>query len=136
MEQIKVELPDRTKFQMPICSSGNNKKYLVHVIAVLHLVKQNGTAAEVKEAFTAVVAVGKEMNPFFCKRSKNEETPRAQQIPQGQERHCCGTAYELFHCFVAGKVRMHWGRIVNEVHTNNPWIGVNGKSNKGIRVKS
>jgi hypothetical protein len=25
MEQIKVELPDRTKFQMPTYGSGNNK---------------------------------------------------------------------------------------------------------------
>jgi hypothetical protein len=25
---------------------------------------------------------------------------------------------------------------MNEIHTKNPWIGVNGKSNKGIHVKS
>jgi hypothetical protein len=31
---------------------------------------------------------------------------------------------------------MQWDRIVNEMHTKNPWIGVNGKSNKGVRVKS
>ncbi len=31
---------------------------------------------------------------------------------------------------------MQRDRIVNEMHTKNPWIGVNGKSNKGIRVKS
>jgi hypothetical protein len=30
---------------------------------------------------------------------------------------------------------MQWDRIVNEMHTKNPWIGVNGKSNKGIQVK-
>jgi hypothetical protein len=34
-KQIKVELPDGTKFQMPTYGSGNNKEYLVHVIAVL-----------------------------------------------------------------------------------------------------
>jgi hypothetical protein len=64
-EQIKVELLDGTKFQMPTYSSGNNKEYLVHVITVLHLIEQKGTAAEVKEAFAAAVAVRKEMNPFF-----------------------------------------------------------------------
>ena len=31
---------------------------------------------------------------------------------------------------------MQWDRIVNEMNTKNPWIGVNGKSNKGIHVKS
>jgi hypothetical protein len=31
---------------------------------------------------------------------------------------------------------MQWDRIVNKMHTKNPWVGVNGKSNKGIHVKS
>ena len=31
---------------------------------------------------------------------------------------------------------MQWDRIVNKKHTMNPWIGVNGKSNKGICIKS
>ncbi len=64
-KQIKVELPDGTKFQMPTYGSGNNKEYLVHVITVLRLVEQKGTPAEVKEAFTALVKVRKEMSPFF-----------------------------------------------------------------------
>ncbi len=34
-EQIKVELPNRTKFQMPTYGSGNNEEYLIHVITVL-----------------------------------------------------------------------------------------------------
>jgi hypothetical protein len=34
-EQIKVELLDGTKFQMPTYGSGNNKEYLVHDIAIL-----------------------------------------------------------------------------------------------------
>jgi hypothetical protein len=28
------------------------------------------------------------------------------------------------------------GQNINEMHTKNPWIGVNGKSNKGIHMKS
>ncbi len=39
-EQIKVELPDGMKFQMPTYGSGNNEEYLVHVIAVFD-VQQN-----------------------------------------------------------------------------------------------
>ncbi len=59
-KQIKVELPDGTKFQKPTYSSGNNEEYLVHIIAVLRLVEQKGTAAKVKEAFAALVAARKE----------------------------------------------------------------------------
>ncbi len=64
-EQIKVEHPNGTKFQMPTYDSGNNKEYLIYVIAVLGLVEQKGTAAEEKEAFTALVTVRKEMSLFF-----------------------------------------------------------------------
>jgi hypothetical protein len=39
-KQNKVKLPDRTKFQMPTYGTGNNEKYCVHVIAILHLVEQ------------------------------------------------------------------------------------------------
>jgi hypothetical protein len=45
-------------------------------------------------------------------------------------------AYELFRCFVVGKVQTNWDRIVNEMHTKNPWVGMNGKSNKGLHVHS
>ncbi len=34
-EQIKVKLPDGTKFQMPTYGTGNNEEYLVHIITVL-----------------------------------------------------------------------------------------------------
>ncbi len=45
-------------------------------------------------------------------------------------------AYELFRCFIVGKAQTQWDRIVNKMHTKKPWVGVNGKSNKGTRVKS
>jgi hypothetical protein len=50
---------------MPNYGSGNNEGYLVPIITVLRLVEQKGTAAKVKEAFEALVAVRKEMNPLF-----------------------------------------------------------------------
>jgi hypothetical protein len=64
-EQIKVELPNRTKFQMPTYGTSNNEEYLIRVIAILRLVEQKGTAAEVMEAFAAFVAVRKEMSPLL-----------------------------------------------------------------------
>jgi hypothetical protein len=45
-------------------------------------------------------------------------------------------AYELFRCFIIGKRQTNWDRIVNEMHTKNPRVGVNGRSNKGLCVRS
>jgi hypothetical protein len=147
-EQIKVVLPAGTKFQMPTYRTGNNKEYLIHVIAVMQLIKQKGTAAKVKEAFAALAAVRKEMSPLFNfpdnktaaekevqkkKLNKFKETLKAKKdfaVAEVQK------AYELFHCFVVGEAQMQWDRIVNEMHTKNPWIGVNDKTNKGLCVRS
>jgi hypothetical protein len=100
---------------MPTYGTGNNENYLVHVITVLRLVEQTGTAAKVKEAFAALVAVKKEMSPFFefpddetvaqkearkKKINKLKEALKAKKdiaIPEAQK------AYELFCCFVVGK---------------------------------
>jgi hypothetical protein len=133
---------------MPTYGSGNIKEYLVHVIAVLRLVEQKGTAAKVKEAFAALVKVRKERRPFFnfpedetaakkearkkklSNLNKSLKAKKSFTVDQAQK------AYKLFHRFVVGEAQTQWDRIVNKMHTKNPWIGVNGKSNKGIRVKS
>jgi hypothetical protein len=143
-EQIKVKRLNRTKFQMPTYGSDNNKEYLAHVIAVLHLVEQKGTAAEVKEAFTALVAVRKEMSPFFnfpedetkaakvARKKKLNELNKSLKAKKAIAVELAQKAYKLFRCFVVGEARTQLDRIVNEMHTKNPWIGVNGMSNKGI----
>ncbi len=101
-----------------------------------------------KEAFAVLVKVRKEMSPFFNfpedktvakkearkkKLSNLNESIKAKKsfaVEQAQK------AYELLHCFVVGKARTQWDRIINKMHTKNPWVGMNGKTNKGIRLKS
>jgi hypothetical protein len=38
----KVKLPNASHLSIPIYSQGNNKEYLVHIIAVLCIIKQKG----------------------------------------------------------------------------------------------
>jgi hypothetical protein len=147
-EQIKAELLDGTKFQMPTYGSANNEEYLVHVIAILRLVEQKGTAAEVQEAFTALVAVRKVMSPYF--NFPEDKTPAKKEVRKKKLSNLneslkakksfvvkqAQKAYKLFCCFVVGEAQTQWDRILHEMPTKNPWIGVNGKSNKGIHVRS
>jgi hypothetical protein len=129
MEQIKVKLPDGTKFQMPIYGTGNKKEYLGHIIAVFHLVEQKGIAAEVKEAFAALVAVRKEMSPLFefpdnqtavKKEARKKKLTKLKEALKAKEDIAVAEAqkaYKLFRCFVVSKVQTQWDRIVNEMHT-------------------
>jgi hypothetical protein len=50
---------------MAAFGSGNNKEYLVHVIAVLCIIKQKGMKRDVRKAFQALVEVRREMKPFI-----------------------------------------------------------------------
>ncbi len=45
-------------------------------------------------------------------------------------------AYKIFRCFVTGYPWTQWDKIVHKMHTKDPWIGVNGSSNKGICIHS
>ncbi len=39
---FKIKLPDASHLSMPIYSRGNNKEYLVHIVAVLRVIEQKG----------------------------------------------------------------------------------------------
>jgi hypothetical protein len=131
---------------MPTYGTGNNKEYLVHVIAILRLVKQKGTAAEVKEAFAAFIAVRKEMSPLLefpddktvtkkeVKKKKLSNLKEALKAKKDVAVKKAQKAYKLFRCFVVSEAQTNWDRIVNEIHMKNPWVRVNGKSNKGLNV--
>jgi hypothetical protein len=113
-EQIKVELPDKPKFQMPTYSSGNNEEYFLYVIAVLQLVKQKVTSTKVQEAFVAFVAVRKEMSPLF--NFPEDKTPAKKEVRKKKLSNLneslktnksfaveqAQKAYKQFRCFVAG----------------------------------
>jgi hypothetical protein len=52
---FKVKLPDASHLSMPIYSSGNNKEYLAHIVAFLHIIKQKGLPKKCRMLAKAVV---------------------------------------------------------------------------------
>jgi hypothetical protein len=52
---FKVKPPDASHLSIPIYSQGNNKEYLAHIIAVLHIIKQNGLLKKCRVLAKAVV---------------------------------------------------------------------------------
>jgi hypothetical protein len=99
-------------------------------------------------AWDAIIKVRKEMKPYFIfpederdaakeiwkqTLSKYKEILKAKKIFAVAKTQ---KAYKMFHCFVVGNPRTQWDKIVREMHTKDPWIGVNGSSNKGICVRS
>jgi hypothetical protein len=56
---LKVRLPDNSHLNMPIYSRGNTKEYLMHIVAVLQIIKQNRLDATCKKLGKAVVRQSK-----------------------------------------------------------------------------
>jgi hypothetical protein len=40
----------------------------------------------------------------------------------------------MFRLFVVGDQQTHWNKIVQEMHTKDPWVSVDGVSHKGIQA--
>jgi hypothetical protein len=52
---FKVKLPDASHLSMLIYSHGNNKKYLVHIVAVFCIIEQKGLPKKCRVLAKAVV---------------------------------------------------------------------------------
>jgi hypothetical protein len=131
-EQIKVKMPDGTNFSMATFTCGRNKDYLVHVIAVLRIIKKKGLAQEIKAAWLALSATRKEMAPFLqVLPDKSEEAKKLREASveqykgilkgkKGMTIAITSQAYKMFRLFVVGDQQTHWDKIVQEMHTKDP----------------
>jgi hypothetical protein len=141
-------MPDSTNFSMAAFTSGINEDYLVHVIAVLRIIKKKGLAAEIKAAWLAIRDVRKETAPYFVfppdeskeakklrrnSLNKFKEILKAKKVTAIKETQ---KAYEMFRLFVVCDQQTQWDKIFQEMHTKDPWIGVNRISHKRICVRS
>jgi hypothetical protein len=58
-------MPNGTNFGMAAFKYGTNEDFLVHIIAVLQIMKKKGLVSEIKEAWDAILEVRREMKPYF-----------------------------------------------------------------------
>jgi hypothetical protein len=74
---------------MPNFGQGNNKEYLVHVIAVKHLLEQKGTIQDIGKVFGTISEVRKQLEPLLkapkegkTKAEKNERKKKLSAIKE------------------------------------------------------
>jgi hypothetical protein len=77
-KQIKVKMPNGTNFGMSAFAYGTNKDYLIHIIAILRMIKKKGLASDIKVAWDAIIEVRREMKPYF--QFPEDETKTAKEI--------------------------------------------------------
>ncbi len=102
----------------------------------------------IKQAWLALLLVRKEMVPYLeVPADKTEEAKKLclasmeqfkgiLKVKKGTAVAVTHIAYEMFRLFVIGDQHTHWDKIVQEMHTKDPLVGVNGVTHKGIRLHS
>jgi hypothetical protein len=96
---------------------GNNKEYLIHIIAVKHLLEQDGTVQDAGKAFEAITDIRKQLKLLLEApkdgetKAKNDEWKRKLCVIKEELTTTCKLARaetlkanKLFRCFVVGEV--------------------------------
>ncbi len=122
---------------MPIYSHGNTEKYLVHIVAVLRIIKQKGLDAKCRMLGKAVVRQSKTLkNLLKAAGSKdtvlldvdiqahNVEVEQTQQMLQeSQKAHnkAITKTYEQLRNLLSGDLQSQWDCVCHEMHKRDLW---------------
>jgi hypothetical protein len=135
---FKIKLPDASHLSMPIYSCGNNKEYLVHIVAVLHIIEQKGLPKKCRVLAKAVVkqsealknlqeaAGSKEtvltsMDVTACK-VEIEQTQQMLQESQKAHNKAIAETYKQLRNLLSGDAQSQWNRICRKMHKHDSWL--------------
>ena len=121
---FKVKLPDASHLSIPIYSRGNNKEYLAHIIAVLHIIKQKGLDAKCRKPGNAVVRLSKTLKSLLettgsrdivltdvdIQACKVEIEQTQQMLQESQKAHdkAITKMYEQLRNLLSGDAQSQW----------------------------
>ncbi len=144
---FKIKLLDASHLSMPIYSRGNNKEYLVHIVAVLQVIEQKRLPKKCQVLAKAVVRQSKALkNLQEAAESRNtvsttvdvmackvEIDQTQQMLQEAQKAHNKAIAelYEQLRNLLSGNAQSQWDRICRKMHKRDPRAAVNGQVTKG-----
>ena len=105
---------------------------------MLRLLDQKGTKTDILKAFKVVNEATKKHDDVI-KSEKEEQklqiTTVTENLQKAREVAIAEImkAYELIRNYFVGKARTQWDKITLEMHSKDPWFGVDGESHSGPR---
>jgi hypothetical protein len=144
---LKVKLPDDSHISVPIFSRGNNKEYIVHIVAVLRIIKQKGLQkkcrvytkavakrqAALKNLHEALEPQDTVLTSVDVAARKVEIEKTTQMLQESQRAHDKAIAklYEQLRNLLSGDPQSQLDRVCHKMRKNDLWAAVNGKITKG-----
>ena len=152
-ETIKVKLPDGTTVSVKAFSSGNNEDYILHLAAIFRLFEQKGLKSEVEvraKAFMDQTGVLKDVQKklyvsaaagkkkTLSDEDKLELEGTEELVSEAKAEHLKAVLkpFDLVRQLLIGEARTQWDKIVTEMFDRDSWIGVDGKTHDGKRVRT
>jgi hypothetical protein len=144
---FKIKRPDVFHLSMPIYSRGNNKEYLVHIVAVLRVIEQKGLPKKCQVLAKAVARWSKAMKNLQeatesqdtnltsvdVTARKVEVDQTHQMLQEAQKAHdkAIVKSVEQLRNLLSGDAQSQWDRVCREMHERDSWAAVNGQVTKG-----
>jgi hypothetical protein len=145
----KVKLPDASHLSIPIYSRGNNEEYLVHIVAVLHIIEQKGLPKKCRVLAKAVVRRSEALKNLQeaaesrdtvstsaeVQARKVEIEQTSQMLQEAQRAHdkAIAKTYKQLRNLLSGNAQSQWDCVCREMHERDLWAAVNGQVTKGRR---
>ncbi len=144
---LKVKLPGDSHINMHIYSCGNTKEYLMHIVAVLCIIKQKGLGTRCMKLEKAVLRQS-DMLKNLGEAAGLRDTvsmdvdvqahkvviKQTQQLLQDfQKAHdeAIAKVYKQLRNLLYGHPQSQWDCICWKMHKRDSWAGVNGQVTKG-----
>jgi hypothetical protein len=144
---LKVRLPDNSHLNMPIFSRGNTEEYLVHIVAVLCIIKQKGLDAKCRKLGKAVVRQSKMLKNLLqaagskdtilsdvdvqaCKVEIEQTHQMLQESQKANDEAIAKTFKQLSH-LLSGDLQSQLVFLCRKMHKHDSWAGVSGRVTKG-----
>jgi hypothetical protein len=136
---------------MPIYSRGNNKEYLAHIVAVIHIIKQKGQPKKCRMLAKAIVrwsealknlqeAVGSQetvltsVDVTACKVEIEQTQQMLQEAQKAHDKAIAKMCKQLRNP-LSSDAQSQWDCICREMHEHDSWAAVNGQVTIGRHLQ-
>jgi hypothetical protein len=140
---FKVKLLEDSHINMHIYSRGNTKEYLMHIVAVLHIIKQKGLDMRCRKLKKAVLRQSKMLKNLLEATGLRDtlltdidmvEIEQTQQLLQDfQKAHdkAIAKVHEQLRKLLSGNPHSQLDCVCRKMHERDSWAGVNGQVTTG-----
>jgi hypothetical protein len=148
---LKVKLSNVSHISILIFSRGNNKEYLAHVVAILHIIEQKGLPKKCQVLAKAVAKRSEALKSLqeaaesrdtastsidvMARKVEIEQTTQMFQEAQKAHNKAVAKLYEQLRNLLSSDAQSQWDRVFRKMHEHGSWAAVNGQVTKGRHLQ-